>query len=189
MADSKDAAKTDAVDASNGANQDKDKEEGADSKTFSQEQVDEIVGKRLAKAQKQAEEQTKKAIEDALAEAERKAKLSAEERAQEESKKKASELAEKEREIALRENRADARELLSEHKISTSLVDFVVDVDSDKTKENVETLAKAWTEAVEEGVKAKLSGKAPEDKAAGGKTSKDASAIPGVMTGNGKTAF
>ena len=140
------------------------KPEGGDSKTFTQEDLDKVVEGRLAKERKAAEERTQKAIADALAEQERKARMSDEEKQSEESKKKADELAERERNAALRENRAEARELLQEKSIDTSLLDWVVDPDLDKTKENVEKLAKAWDSAVEEAVSKKLAGKTPVDK-------------------------
>lgn len=140
------------------------KPEGGDSKTFTQEDLDKVVEGRLAKERKASEERTAKAIKDALDEQARQAKLSDEEKQTEESKKKASELEERERNAALRENRAEARELLQEKSIDTSLLDWVVDPDIDKTKENVEKLEKAWNTAVEDAVSKKLSGKTPVDK-------------------------
>lgn len=159
--------------------------EGDNPKTFTQEELDNAVKARLAKAEKSAEEKTKKAIADAIAEEKRQAKLSAEDRATEESKKKQQELENKERDIALRENRADAREALQEKNISTELVDLVIDVDADKQAENIEKLETAFTKAVEEGVAAKLAGKAPEDYSAGGSDKKNSD---GVNKG-GTTAF
>lgn len=66
--------------------------------------------------------------------------MTEEERLSEARKQKDDELAQKERSITLRENRADAIEMLAEQNIDTKLVDFVVDIDNGKTAENV-TLA------------------------------------------------
>jgi len=46
------------------------------------------------------------------------------------------------------------------------LVDFVVDVDADKTKENINLLEKAYAQAVKAGVDKALAGTTPKDTAA-----------------------
>lgn len=170
--------------------QSQDKPSG-DSKTFTQDQLDAVLKERLERERKTSEEQTQKAVAQALADAERKAKLTAEERAAEESRKRADELADKERTIALRENRADAREALLSKNIPTDLVDFVIDVDAEKTMDNIVIIEKAFNKAVEEGVAAKLKGKAPEDYSMSGTNTrntdtKNAKTFNGQ---NGMTAF
>lgn len=89
--------------------------------------------------------------------------MTEEERLSEARKQKDDELAQKERSITLRENRADAIEMLAEQNIDTKLVDFVVDIDNGKTAENVKALTKAFNDAVAKGVEAKLAGKTPTD--------------------------
>ncbi|MCL2094767.1 DUF4355 domain-containing protein [Candidatus Saccharibacteria bacterium] len=151
-----------------GGNQDADQkpEESKDTdtpKTFSQEEVNEIVSKRLGETKAKTEEMISKKLQEAEAEWERKAKLTAEEKAKEESERRTSELAQKERDIAIRENRAEARDILAEKKISSELVDWVIDADLDITKSNIEKLEKVWNKAIEEGVNAKMVGKTPTD--------------------------
>jgi hypothetical protein len=143
-------------------------DDGGTPKTYSQDELDSAN----AKARRAAEDSTRKKLEKQYedqrakdkAEWERQAALSAEDKANEERKAKDDELAQKEREIALRENRADARELLQEKSISADLVDWVVDVDADKTKDNIEKLEKVWNKAIEDGVAKKVAGSTPKDK-------------------------
>jgi crotonobetainyl-CoA:carnitine CoA-transferase CaiB-like acyl-CoA transferase len=160
-----------------GANQDGDqdntgKDKGTDSKTFSQDEVNDIVSKRINEVKTKNEETIAAKIQEAQAEWERKQKLSDEERLSEARKAKDEELANKERDIALRENRADAREVLQEKSIPTELVDWVVDVDADTTKKNIEDLEKVWNKSVEAGVEAKLKGSTPTDKSKSSSTQK-----------------
>lgn len=142
---------------------------GNDSKGFTQEQVDSIVADRLKRAAADSEKATRKAVAEALAEQERKSKLSEEQRLSEERKAKEDEIAQKERNITIRENRADAVEELAKQGIDTSLVDFVVDVNKDKTMANIKSLTKAFSSAVEKKVNEKLSGKTPTDYGDGSK--------------------
>lgn len=136
----------------------------ADAQKAEQERIDKIVSERLKRDREKQQKEFDEKLKSELAERDRLAKLSAEEKAAEESKKRELETSTREREIILRENRADARELLQEKNISTDLVNFVVDVDTDKTKENIDNLEKAFLKAVEIGVEAKLKGNTPEDK-------------------------
>ena len=125
--------------------------------TFTQEQVNDIVSKRLAEANSKAEKKLKDEVSKALAEAERQSKLSEAEREKEFKAKQQKELEDRERTITLRERRADAKDALSDRNIDTDLVDFVIDIDEDKTNANIDKLEK------EAGVKAKLAGTSPED--------------------------
>ncbi len=130
---------------------------------FNQEQVNDIVSKRLAEANTKAEKKLKEEVQKALAEAERQSKLTESEREKEFKAKQQQALDDRERTITLRERRADAKDALIEKNIDPNLVDFVVDIDADKTEANIDKLEKAFTKAVEAGVKAKLAGTSPED--------------------------
>lgn len=135
-----------------------------DAQKAEQERIDKIVSERLKRDREKAQKEFDQKLKTELAERDRLAKLSAEEKAAEESKRREQETSERERGIILRENRADARELLQEKNISADLVDFVVDVDVDKTKENIDNLEKAFLKAVEIGVNERLKGQTPTDK-------------------------
>ena len=146
--------------------------------TFTQEQVNDIVSKRLAEANTKAEKKLKDEVSKALAEAERQSKLSEAEREKEFKAKQQKELDDRERTITLRERRADAKDALSDRNIDTDLVDFVIDIDEDKTNSNIDKLEKAFNKAVEAGVKAKLAGTSPEDYGEGKKPKTEAPKSP-----------
>jgi hypothetical protein len=143
----------------------KEGEEGNEEpKTFSQEDLDRIAAKTRAEVKAKADKAAADAIKKAREEWEAEAKLTAEEKVKKENEKRETELAEKLRSIAIRENRAEARDILQEKAISTDLVDWVVDEDIDKTKENIEKLETAWNKAIEDGVNKKMAGSTPKDK-------------------------
>lgn len=149
-----------------------DSQEGKET-TFTQEQVNDIVSKRLAEANTKAEKKLKDEVSKALAEAERQSKLSEAEREEEFKAKQQQELDEREHSITLRERRADAKDALIEKNIDPDLVDFVIDIDADKTADNITKLEKAFSKAVEAGVKAKLAGTSPEDYGDGANQTKE----------------
>lgn len=132
-------------------------------KTFTQDQLNNIVSQRLKEVQAKQDETVKNAVAQAIAEERRQAKLSEEEREKEAKSRREAELKERENNITLRERRIQAQELLSAKKIPIDLVDFVVDLDENKTKENIEKLAKTFNKSVETGVTDKLKGTPPTD--------------------------
>lgn len=131
--------------------------------TFTQDQVNDIVSKRIAEVSAKADKKLKDEVAKAIADTERRSKLSEAEKEKELKVKQEEALKARENAVTLRERRADAKDELSRRNIDTELVDFVVDVDEDKTNENIEKLTKAFNDAVSRGVKAKLAGTAPED--------------------------
>ena len=139
------------------------KEDSKVGKTFSQEEVDNIVSKRLNDAKVKNDEAIKTAVANALEEERRQAKLTEEEREKEAKSKREAELKAREEEITLRENRIKAQELMAEKNIPTNLVDFVVTLDEAKTKENIEKLAKTYNKSIEDGITDKLKGTPPKD--------------------------
>lgn len=151
------------TDSENPAEDTGEENKGQEPKTFSQDEVNEIISKRVNEINAKNSEKTAKAIENALADYERKAKLSEEEKAHEEQERFKSELANRERDLSIRENRAEAREILQEKSMPSVLVDYIVDEDLDKTKENIDKLEKVWNEAVAKEVKRKLIGNTPID--------------------------
>lgn len=167
------------------------KDNKGSSKTFTQEQL----GQKLSEERKRLRDEFEKEKADALAsekaEWERQSKLTEEQRAKEAQEAQIKELEKREHEITMRERRSEAIEKLNEAGISTKLVDFVVDADSDKTDQNIETLKAEFNKAVEEGVKSKLAGRTPTDKGSttqGGKST-DGSANNGIISKDGYRAF
>jgi len=132
-------------------------------KTFSQEEVNEILRKRVNEINAKQDEKVKVAVAEAIKEHERQAQLTAEEKAAEETKKRQAELENKERDLLIRENRAEAREILQEKGISNEILEYVVDTDLETTKRNILKFEKLWNKAVEDGVQKKTAGKTPSD--------------------------
>lgn len=127
-------------------------------KKFSQEDVNKIIADRLKSEQKRWE---KKAA-DEKAEAERVAKMSAEEKARHEQEKREREFARREGELSRKERTATARDMLAEKGIPAALVS-AVDVSSDEAvAPSVESLAKAFNDAVAAEVAKKLAGTPPK---------------------------
>lgn len=132
-------------------------------KTFSQSDVDGIVGKIKSEEKAKRESLINEAVKSTISEYERKAKMSQEERENEAKSQKEKELSEREQSITLRERQIDAREMLVSKGLSTDLVKFVVDVDADKMKANIDELVKTYNKSVESSIQEKLKGQAPKD--------------------------
>ena len=137
--------------------------EGSAGKTFSQADMDNLAGKIRNEEKAKSEQAIKDAIAQAIAEERRQAQLTADERESEAKAKRDAELKAREDNITLRERRLMAQEMLSQKNIPIDLVDFVVDLDESKTKENIDKLAKTYNKSVENGVTDKLKGTPPTD--------------------------
>ena len=147
----------------NTANVPNNEDKNAGNKTFSQADMDNLAGKIRGEEKAKQDQAIKEAVANALAEERRQAKLTEEEREKEAKSRREAELKERENAITLRERRIQAQELLSQKNIPIDLVDFVVDLDESKTKDNVEKLAKTYNKSVETGVTDKLKGTPPTD--------------------------
>ena len=137
--------------------------EGNDGKTFSQADMDNLAGKIRNEERAKNEQAIKEAVALAIAEERRQAQLTADERESEAKQRRDAELKEREDNITLRERRLMAQEMLAQKNIPIDLVDFVVDLDEGKTKENIDKLAKTYNKSVENGVTDKLKGTPPTD--------------------------
>lgn len=132
-------------------------------KVFSQTDMDNLAGKIRGEEKAKNEQAIKEAVAQAIAEERRQAQLTAEERESEAKAKRDAELKAREDSITLRERRIEAMELLGQKNIPVDLVDFVVDLDATKTRDNIERLAKTYNKSVENGVTDKLKGAPPTD--------------------------
>ena len=132
-------------------------------KSFTQVDMDNLAGKIRGEEKAKTEQAIKEAVAQAIAEERRQAQLTVEQRESEAKAKHEAELKAREDAITLRERRLTAQELLSQKNIPIDLVDFVVDLDETKTKENIEKLAKTYNKSVENGVTDKLKGTPPTD--------------------------
>lgn len=139
------------------------KTEETGKKVFSQEDVDKLISERLKRAEAKKQGEIDAAVKKAMADYDRKAKMSEAERAAEASKERENELTKRERELAIRENTARAKEVLSDKNIPTSLVKYIATADADETDENIEAFEADWTKALKEALKDAARGTAPTD--------------------------
>lgn len=122
-------------------------------KKYTDAEVDEIIDKKYAKWK--AEQEAKES------EAKKLAKMNADEKKDYQLKQREQELADREVEIARKELTAEAKSMLSERDLPVELV-AVVDLSSaDSVTESINTVQKAWSEAVQKGVSERLKGGAP----------------------------
>ena len=132
-------------------------------KIFTQTDMDNLAGKIRSEEKAKNEQAIKDAVNNAIAEYERQAKLTQEEREKEAKSKREAELKARENDITLRERKLEAKELLQAKQMPIELVDFVVDLDKEKTEKNIEKLAKTYSKSVENSVTDKLKGTPPKD--------------------------
>lgn len=133
------------------------KQEDKHERTFTRADVGKMVSAEVAKARKawESEQEAKES------EAKKLAKMNADEKKDYQLKQREQELATREAEITRKELTAEAKTMLSERDLPVELV-AVVDVSSaDNVTESINTIQKAWSEAVQKGVSERLKGGAP----------------------------
>ena len=127
-------------------------------KTFTQEELNAAVEKRIARERKQTEER----IKEAVTEAQKLAKMSADERAQHEKEELEKTLKQRETEITKRELRAEAKSQLSDKGLPVELAEVLPYTDAETTNQALEAVEKVFRLAVEKGVNERLKGQAPK---------------------------
>lgn len=132
-------------------------------KKFTQEEVDKLISKRLEREQAKKAGDIDAAVKKAIADYDRKAKMTEAERAAEASKERESELTKREHELAVRENTARAKEILTDKNIPTSLVKYIATANEDETDENIAAFEADWSKALKEALKDAARGTAPRD--------------------------
>ncbi len=135
----------------------------AENKTFSQDDVNGLIGRTKAEEKAKHEKAMTEAVRIAIEEERRQAKLSEDERENERKAKASKELQERENAITMRERKIEALEMLASKNIPTNLVDFVLDLDSDKVKANIDRLSTSYNDALTQGINEKLKGNTPKD--------------------------
>ena len=157
--------------------------------TFTQEELGQKLSAERKRLREQFEKEKDEAIKNAIAESERKAKLSDEQRAAEAQKAQIEALEKRERDITLRERKAEALETLASKNIPAAFADYVVDEDADKMADNISQLGNVWSEALKEAVKEAAKGTTPSDPGKKGDSKSTVTDNPNVFRGNGVTAF
>ena len=127
-------------------------------KTFTQDELNAILDKRLKRERDEAEKRTQAAI----TEAQKLAKMSADERAEHEKQAHEKALADREAEITKRELRAEAKSQLSDKGLPIELAEILPYTDADTTNAAIVATEKVFRLAVEKGVTERLKGNAPK---------------------------
>lgn len=131
-------------------------------KTFSQEDIEVEVAKRMASEKAKWEKEYKKKAEHERKEQERLSKLSEDERREAEWKQKNADLEAREEALKLKEQQAEAVSVLNSRGIPVAFMPFLVTgTDNDKNMENITTFEKELKKLVDAQVKEKLKGKTP----------------------------
>lgn len=137
-------------------------EEGAAAKTYTQEEVDALLQSESDRRVAQALKKKERELNRKLTEAEKLARMSEEDQLRYKLELKEQELAAKETEFALKENKIQAMKVLSERGIPTDLVDFVLTDDAETMLNNINTLEKAIKNIVAAEIKNKIPGQDPK---------------------------
>lgn len=133
-----------------------------------QSEFDKRVAKALETQKGKMQQDIQTQIENARTEAEKMAKMNADQKAQYEREKKEKEISDREREITKRELTATAKEQLAEKGLPISLASILNYENAETCSASIESVAKAFQEAVEKGVNDRLAGGKPPKKPEGG---------------------
>lgn len=127
----------------------------------SQEKVEEIIAKTIAKERQKAEKDAE--------EAKRLSKLSAEERAKEEAEANKKEIERLTAEINRRNLEAETVDVLNQENLPLDFKSFLIADNAENTLERIKSFKPIYEKAVQKGIEERLSGKTPK---AGGNTQK-----------------
>lgn len=127
-------------------------------KTFTQDELNAIIDKRLERERRDAQAR----IDKAVTEAQKLAKMNAEERAEHERQELQKKLSEREAEITKRELRAEAKSQLSDKGLPVELAEVLPYTDADTTNAALVAVEKVFRQAVERAVTERLKGNAPK---------------------------
>ncbi|MBM6813893.1 DUF4355 domain-containing protein [Olsenella uli] len=131
-------------------------------RTYTQEEVNELLqregDRRVSEAMKKAERKSQAKIKEAT----KLAQMNEKEKYEYELEQREKAIADKERELALAENKATASQVLADRGLSTSLVDFVVAEDAEDMKANIDLLDRAFKASVKAEVEKRLASKTPK---------------------------
>ena len=136
-------------------------EGGQETKTFTQEELDKIVQRRIAKERKA----WKKHLEDEKTEAQKLETMSEKEKKKYQEEKRIKELDDREAAITRRELTAQAKVQLADKGIPTELAEILNLTDAESCKKSIETVEKAFQTAVQRAVEERIKGREPMKKA------------------------
>lgn len=136
--------------------------EPEEKKTYTQEEVDALLQREADRRVSQALQKQEKKNAEKVREAEKLARMNEQEKFQYELEQREKAIVEKEKALALAENKNEAGKILAEKGISLALVDFIVAEDAETMKQNIAVLDKAFKQSVKEEVERRLSSSSPK---------------------------
>ncbi len=128
---------------------------------FTQDDVDNILSKRLGEFKDKQEREFAETLEKEKAEAERRAKLSVDEKEKELREERERQLSEKERKLAVQENTLFAKEKLQELGVPTDIANIIVTDNKERTEQNIDIVSQSWKKSVEQARAEITKGQAP----------------------------
>lgn len=130
--------------------------------TFTKEEVDALIQKEADKRVSQALATAERKNQAKLREAEKLANMSATEKYEFELQKREQAIAEKEHQLLLAENRAEASKILAEKGLSQTFLDFVLADTADVMNDNITKIERAFKASVKQEVEKRLGNNAPK---------------------------
>lgn len=146
----------------NKVNEGLDQNENTGAKTYSQEEVDALLQQETDRRVTAALKKQEAKNQQKLAEAKKLAAMDEQQRYEFELQQREAAIAEKEKELALAENKTEASKILNDRGIDLSLVDFVVAEDAETMMANIDLLDTAFKKSVKLEVEKRLAGGAPK---------------------------
>ena len=135
---------------------------GTETKTYTQEEVDKLLQSEVDRRITSALKKQAKNNEAKIKEAQKLAQMNESEKFQYELEQREKAIAEKEKALALAENKNEASKILADKGLSLSLVDFVIAEDAETMNSNIRLLEKAFKDSVKREVEKRLGSSAPK---------------------------
>ena len=135
---------------------------GTETKTYTQEEVDKMLQSEVDRRITSALKKQAKSNEAKIKEAQKLAQMNESEKFQYELEQREKAIGEKEKALALAENKNIAGQILANKGLSLSLVDFVIAEDAETMNSNIRLLEKAFKDSVKREVEKRLGSSAPK---------------------------
>ena len=135
---------------------------GTETKTYTQEEVDKMLQSEVDRRITSALKKQAKSNEAKIKEAQKLAQMNESEKFQYELEQREKAIAEKEKALALAENKNEASKILADKGLSLDLVDFVIAEDAETMNSNIRLLDKAFKDSVKREVEKRLGSSAPK---------------------------
>lgn len=137
-------------------------DENTEPKTYTQEELDALLQRETDRRVTEALKKANKKNEEKVKEAQRLAQMNEEEKFRYQLEQREKAIEEKEKALALAENKNEAGKILAEKGLSLALVDFVVAEDAETMNNNISLLDKAFKQSVKAEVEKRLGSSTPK---------------------------